>query len=81
MRNAAMVILFGLCTACSNQPATAPTPSTVAPATAPTRQGAATPAGPSTVPTTSSGSALTPATSGVTVLNQFDPPVPIQVNR
>jgi hypothetical protein len=72
MRNAAMVILFGLCTACANQAATAPTPSTVAPATAPTKQGTATPVGPSTVPTTT----LTSATSGVTVLDQFDPPVP-----
>jgi hypothetical protein len=81
MRNAAMVILFGLCTACSNQAATVPTPSAFTPATAPTRQGDATPAGPSTVPTTASGSTLTPAMSGVTGLNQFDPPVPIQVNR
>ena len=29
MRNAAMAILFGFCAACSNQAATAPTPSAV----------------------------------------------------
>jgi hypothetical protein len=84
MKSAVLAILIGLCAACSNQAAMAPTPSIVAkpPAAVPTTPGAATPPGPSSVPTTTaSGSTLTPATSGVTVLNQYDPPVPIQVNR
>jgi hypothetical protein len=84
MRNAAMAILFALCAACSNQAATVPTPSTIAkpPAAVPAGSGAATPPGSSSVPaSTGSGSTLTPATSGVMVLNQFDPPVPIEVNR
>ena len=81
MKNAAMAIMIGLCAACSNQAVTAPALSTVAKPPVPATPGAATPPRPSSVPTTTaSGSTLTPATSGVTVFNQFDPPVPIQVN-
>jgi hypothetical protein len=80
MRNAGLAILFGLSAACSNP--TAPTPSTVTKPPAVSARGAATPPGPSSIPaSTGSGSTLTPSTSGVMVLNQFDPPVPIEVNR
>jgi hypothetical protein len=77
MRNAAMAILFGFCAACSSQAVTGPTPSAVAKphGTAPDRSERTTP------PTPSSASATTASGSGIMVLNQFDPPVPIEVNR
>jgi hypothetical protein len=81
MKNAALAILFGLNAACSNQTAT---PSTIAkpPATVPATQGPARPPGALSVPTTTaSGATPTSTTSGIVVLNQFDPPVPMQVGR
>jgi hypothetical protein len=83
MRNAAMAILFGLCAACSNQAATGPTPPVVAkpPATVPDSSGVARPPTPSSPATTARESMPPSGTSGIMVLNQFDPPVPIQVSR
>jgi hypothetical protein len=81
MRNAAMAILFGFCAACSNQAATGPTSPGVAkpPAAVPDSSRVARPSTPSSPATTASGSM--PTSSGIMVLNQFDPPVPIEVSR
>jgi hypothetical protein len=87
MRNAVMAIWFGFCAACSNQATTGagPTPSAVTkppPGTAADRSGLTAPPTPTSAPApTASGSTPTSTTSGILVFNQFDPPVPIQVNR
>ena len=85
MRNATLAVLIGICAACSNQTATSsplpPTPAK-APAAQPDGSRGATAPTPPTDPATSiNGTGLSSTSSGIMVLNQFDPPVPIQVSR
>jgi hypothetical protein len=82
MKSAVLAILIGLCAACSNQAATGATPRAVAkPAGTIPDRSAGTKRPPTAPATTANGSTPTSTTSGIMVLNQFDPPVPIQVNR
>jgi hypothetical protein len=81
MKSAAMAILFGLCAACSNQAVTGPAPPTVAKPLSTDSSGVARPLKPSSPATTARESTPPPTASGIMVLNQMDPPVPIQVSR
>jgi hypothetical protein len=83
MKNAAVAILIGLCGACSNQTVTGPTSAGIAKPSAavPASSGVARPPTPSSPAATARDSTRPPAASGIMVLNQFDPPVPIEVDR
>jgi len=80
----ALAILLGLAAACSNQP---PSPAPVAypPSTAAPKPAASVTATPTaaTAPNASAPPATSPTTPtpGYTVLNQYDPPLPIPVSR
>jgi hypothetical protein len=81
MKNAGLAALIGLCTACASQaPPGPPSPTVAKPAaTVPARSGVA--PTPSLPAATAPDTTTPPAASGISVFNQFDPPVPVQVNR
>ena len=85
MKNATMAMLIGVCAACSNQTTTSPaSPPTTAkpPSTMPDGSKVTTAPKPTTDPATTLGGTTPSSTSsGIMVLNQFDPPVPVQVSR
>ena len=84
MRNATMAMLFGICAACSNQTATSPAsppPAAKQPPTVPDGSRVTTAPRSSTAPATTLGGTPSSPGSGIMVLNQFDPPVPVQVSR
>ena len=84
MRNATMAMLLGICAACSNQTATSPAspPATAKPPpTVPDGSRVTTAPRSSTAPATTLGGTPSSPGSEIMVLNQFDPPVPVQVSR
>ena len=80
----ALAILFGLAAACSNQPPP-PAPTAYPPSTATPKPAASVTATPTaaTAPSENAAPATSPNTTtpGYTVLNQYDPPLPIPVSR